>query len=160
MARPKMQLTVPQAAKVVAAWEKSKIKTERGNIDFVAKSLNVTWQTARRWLILAGCIDSNELNDRLDRPGKKWPTWKVTIEEYENEVTAEIVEAPSWAVAFDVVAQKLFISAWNQADVERVDDTPTTGFDRQSVKEQYGETLTTERVHELVLHYAALNVRR
>lgn len=159
MARPKIKLTDEQKTQVIDAWNNVD-PANNHKIDFVAKKLNVTWQTARRWLILAKCIKADEINDRLDRPGLKWPAWKVTIVEYVDEMCVEIVEAPSWAIAMEMVATQLSIDVWDTACVERVDDTPTPGFNRQAVKEKLRDKLTPDEVQKLIMHYASLGVVR
>lgn len=122
MGKHKMELTEDLRGEVIAAWNLS-----GGNISHVAASLGVGWQTARRWLVRAGCVEANE---RLDRPGLAWPCFRVETEGW----IIWNVEAPNWALACDIVHGKV---GKMPTVVSKTNMKTSEGFDRRSVKERY-----------------------
>lgn len=119
MGKHKMGLTESQRVDVVTAHNLS-----GGKISRVAKTLKVGWQTARRWLILAGCVEANE---RLDRPGLAWSCFEVKI----DDNWTVFVEAPNWAIACKATAAGI---GTVPEEVGRTSRDATDGYDRAFVK--------------------------
>lgn len=115
-----MELTEQLRGEVIAAHNNS-----GGKIVRVAAELGVTWQTARRWLILAGI--EVDVSERLDRPGLVWPRFAVGL----GQRWEIIVEAPNWAVACEAIKVKSSVSP---VKVERTNREADEGLDRASVK--------------------------
>ena len=161
MARPKKTLDLSEREQILQLW-----KDGGGVIDYVADQLSVTWQTARRWLILCGIQLGN---DRLDRPGLKWPKYRVQIwdrvsdDDLTDELFDIVVEAPNWAVAIEMLIQVHHVddlSPWTgMIEVSRSDLPVTKGYDRQSVKTTV-QDLSKNAVQDLCRKFAPLGVKR
>jgi len=149
MARPSKVLSEQELKDVKAAWVEGD-----HSVDYVAEKIGKTWQTARRWLMLAGCIDV--ANEALDRPGLRWPVFDVKIDDLRF-----YVEAPNWAFAIEAVSVIHNIDVFSSAAVYQVGGAPDGCelIQRKDVRDAIDD-FSPSRKYALVQHYATLGVKR
>lgn len=139
MGKHKMELTEQLRGEVIAAWNNS-----GGTVLSVAVALGVCWQTAKRWLTLAGIT---RISERLDRPGLAWPCFEVKI--HDNRTI--FVEAHSWPIACKATEARIGLPL---LEVRQTDEDASHGYDRASVKVLLpGYMDRSKSISDLAQHY-------